>query len=113
MRPGTCSLIVVWRQPFRDGAAVAVNAYARERRMLRASDPDLSVDRIGEGLTAIVSMKLDHPEFEGATRGVLGNAAVGSCVGEAVREQLGRWLEGHPEQAAAIVGRIAPDTRRS
>ena len=98
---------------FRDGAAAAINAYARERHLLTDADPDLSADRIGEGLTGVVSVKLDHPEFEGATRGVLGNVAVRSCVRETVREHLGRWLEGHPELAAAIVGRIVPDTRRS
>ncbi|MER6070015.1 ATP-binding protein [Streptomyces sp. NPDC001817] len=94
---------------FRDGVAAAVNAHARQRRLLAASDPDLSADRICAGLTAVVSVKLDHPEFHGATRGVLGGAAVRACVGEAVREHLGAWLAGHPEQAAAVVGRIVRD----
>ncbi|NUL04741.1 DNA gyrase subunit B [Streptomyces lunaelactis] len=97
---------------FRDGVAAAFNAYARERRLLTAADPDLGVDRIGEGLTAAVSVKLDRPEFLGSTNGVLGGAAVRACVGEAVREHLGRWLEGHPEQAAAVIGRIVQGARR-
>ncbi|MFI6978067.1 ATP-binding protein [Embleya sp. NPDC050154] len=93
----------------RDGLAAAVNAYARARRLLTATDPDLGADRIGEGLTAVVSVKLDHPEFEGSTRGVLGNAEVRACVAQAVREHLARWLEQHPEQAAALIDRILQD----
>ncbi|WUK34219.1 hypothetical protein OHS57_21065 [Streptomyces sp. NBC_00370] len=71
---------------------------------MTATDLDLSPDRISEGLTAVVSVKLDHPEFEGATRGVLGNAAVRTSVSEAVREHLGGWMERHPEQAVAVIG---------
>ncbi|MFI1767586.1 hypothetical protein ACH41H_36845 [Streptomyces sp. NPDC020800] len=52
-------------------------------------------------------MKLDRPEFEGATRGRLGGAAVRVCVREAVRKYLGIWLEEHPERAMAVTGRIA------
>ncbi|MFB7374811.1 DNA gyrase subunit B [Streptomyces sp. NPDC056222] len=93
-------------QGFRDGVAAAINTYARKQLLLTATDPDLGAERIGEGLTAVVSVKLDHPEFEGSTRGVLGNPSVRTCVGEAVQEHLGTWLEGHPEQASAVVGRI-------
>lgn len=92
---------------FRDGAAAALNAYARQARLLTAAGPDLSADRIGEGLTAVVSVKLDYPEFVGATRCTLGNAPVRHCVAEAVQEHLGNWLRAHPEQAAAIIHRIA------
>ncbi len=91
---------------FRDGVAAALNAYAREQQLLTATDPALSADRIGEGLTAVVSVKLDHPELLGAVRDVLGGATVRACVGQAVREHLSGWLEGHPEQAAAVIGRI-------
>ncbi|MGW4703951.1 DNA gyrase subunit B [Streptomyces sp. NPDC004285] len=91
---------------FRDGAAAAVNAHVRERRLLAEAAPDLSIDQIGNGLTAVVSVKLDRPEFSGSTRGVLDGAAVRTSVAEAVREHLGTWLARHPEQAAAIVGRI-------
>lgn len=92
---------------FRDGVAAAVTAYARERGLLAAADPDPGFDRIGEGLTAVVSVKLDRPEFLGATHGLLGNADVRACVGEAVREHLGNWFEEHPDRAAEVVGRIA------
>jgi DNA gyrase subunit B len=83
-----------------------VNAYARKQRLLTPADPDLSTGRICAGLTAVVSVKLDEPEFLGATSGALGNVAVHSAVEEAVRKHLGSWLEEQPEQAAAVVGRL-------
>ncbi|MFB6517631.1 DNA gyrase subunit B [Streptomyces sp. NPDC056401] len=91
---------------FRDGVSAAVNTYARKRGLLTEAHPDLGTDRIGEGLTAVVSVKLDRPEFHGATNGVLGGAAVRAWVREVVREHLGTWLEEHPEQAATVIGRI-------
>ncbi|MFI1031556.1 DNA gyrase subunit B [Streptomyces sp. NPDC020951] len=96
---------------FRDGVAAAVTAYARERGLPAATDPDLCADRIGEGLTAVVSVKLDHPEFLGATHGLLGNPDVRVCVGEAVREHLGNWFEEQPERAAEVVDRIVRGVR--
>ena len=89
-----------------DGVHGAVNAYARERRLLTAADPDFGTDRIFEGLTAVVSVKLEYPEFEGSTRGVLGNAAVRACVAQAILEHVGGWLQEHPQQTAAITDRI-------
>jgi DNA gyrase subunit B len=85
---------------FRDGIAAALTAYARERGLPAATDPEKY-----EGLTAVVSVKLDRPEFEGATRSWLGNAEVRARVGQAVQDHLGRWLKAHPEQAAAIIDR--------
>lgn len=90
---------------FRDGVATAVTAYAREQGLLAAADPILKPS-ISEGLTAVVSVKLDRPEFLGATRGLLGNTDVRDCVAQAVREHLGNWFKEHPEQAAEIVNRI-------
>ncbi|UZI28472.1 DNA gyrase subunit B [Streptomyces sp. VB1] len=90
---------------FRDGVAAAVTAYARERG-LPAGDDAPWADRIGDGLTAVVSVKLDHPEYLGATRELLGNTEVRGCVGEAVREHLGRWFEEQPQRAAQTVDRI-------
>ncbi|MFF8271796.1 DNA gyrase subunit B [Streptomyces sp. NPDC016562] len=98
---------------FRDGVAAAVNAHARERRLLAEAGPDLSIDEICEGLTAVVSVKLDRPQFSGSTHGVLdGGAPVRAVVAEAVREYLDTWVEGHPEHAAAIVNRIIQGARR-
>ena len=92
-----------------DGAAAAVTAYARKRGLLTAVDPGPSADRIGAHLAAVVSVKLDHVEFHGATRTLLGNTPVRACVEEAVREHLGTWFEEHPEQAARIVEPIVRD----
>ncbi|MFF3394378.1 ATP-binding protein [Streptomyces sp. NPDC002669] len=92
---------------FRDGMTAAVTTYARKQGLLTATAPGFGADRIGEGLTAVVSVKLDRPEFGGSTRGVLGNAEVRDCVGQAVQDHLGRWLEEDPERAAAVIDRIA------
>ncbi|WP_439680559.1 ATP-binding protein [Embleya sp. MST-111070] len=97
---------------FRDGLTAALTAYAREQGLLTATDPDLDMDRIGVGLTAVVSVKLDGPEFEGSTRQTLGNSLVRACVRDAVRDRLGRWLDEHPEAAVGLVERIARRSSR-
>lgn len=97
---------------FREGMAAAVTAYAREQGLPTPMDPDFGADRIGAGLTAVVSVKLDRPEFEGATRGVLGNSEVRNCVGKAVQDHLGRWLKEDPERAAAVIDQIVQGARR-
>ncbi|MFD5367263.1 DNA gyrase subunit B [Streptomyces sp. NPDC127103] len=91
---------------FRAGLAAALTAYARERRLLTAADPDPDADRVCAGVTAVVSVKLDRVEYSGATRTLLGGAEVRSCVEEAVRAHVGTWLERHPQQASAVVRRI-------
>ncbi|MEU9047868.1 MULTISPECIES: DNA gyrase subunit B [unclassified Kitasatospora] len=96
---------------FRDGLAAAVNAYAREQRLLTPSDPDFTPTQLGAGLTAVVSVKLDRPEFEGATRDRLGNKPVRACVAEAVREHLTAWLHADPAQATAVLARISMPAR--
>ncbi|MFF2365186.1 DNA gyrase subunit B [Streptomyces sp. NPDC058122] len=102
----------------RDGVTAAVDAYAREHLLSTAAVPRLSFEHIGRGLTAVVSVKLDGPEFYGATRtrlggdgdavhpGVRDSGAVHAGVRDAVRAHLGAWLNRHPEQAAAVIGRI-------
>ncbi|MGW6202240.1 ATP-binding protein [Streptomyces sp. NPDC055089] len=97
---------------FLDGTAAAVTAYAREQGLLTLTDPDIGADRIGAGLTAVVSVKLDRPEFEGATHGVLGNSEVRDCVGQAVQDHLGKWLKEDPERAAAVIDQIVQGARR-
>ena len=63
-----------------------------------------------DGLTAVVSVKLDRPQFEGATRDVLGNAEVRESVASAVRDRLIAWLAEDPRSASVVVGRIAAGT---
>ena len=94
---------------FCDGVVAAVTAFARERGLADASDLDACADRIVESLTAVVSVKLDQPEYLGATRTLLGNPTVRVRVAEAVREHLGTWFEERPERAADIVAGIVRD----
>ncbi|MFF4898118.1 ATP-binding protein [Streptomyces sp. NPDC001068] len=96
---------------FHDGLAAAVNAYARERKLLKPSDPDFSHAQLCAGLTAVVSVKLDHPEFEGATLGRLGNGLVRECVAQAVQEHLTAWLRANPVRAKAVLARISMTAR--
>ncbi|MFC5890524.1 ATP-binding protein [Kitasatospora sp. CM 4170] len=96
---------------FRDGLAAAVNAYAREQQLLTPADPDFTPAQLGAGLTAVVSVKLDHPEFEGALHDRLGNGPVRTCVAEAVREHLAAWLRADTAQATAVLARIPTATR--
>ncbi|GAA3544705.1 DNA gyrase subunit B [Streptomyces osmaniensis] len=94
----------------REGVAAAINAFARERQLLTNTDTDLGPDRLCDGLTAVVSVKLDRPEFEGATRDCLGNAEVRESVAPAVRDHLVAWLAEEPRLAAAAISRIAAGT---
>ncbi|MFB8241512.1 ATP-binding protein [Kitasatospora purpeofusca] len=95
---------------FRDGLAAALTACAREQHLLTPADPDLTPARLGAGLTAVVSVKLDRPEFEGSIRDRLGNAPVRTCVAEAVREHLTTWLHADPVRAAAVLARTPATT---
>jgi DNA gyrase subunit B len=97
---------------FHEGVGAALSAYARERRLLTATDPDFSTELISRGLTAVLSVKLEYPEFKGSTRGVLGNAAVRACMRQTVEESLGGWLKEHPQQAAAVIDRIMQGARQ-
>ncbi|WP_416873954.1 ATP-binding protein [Kitasatospora sp. SC0581] len=91
---------------FRDGVAAALDAYTRKRLRPAPAEAGLSAGQAWAGLTAVVSVKLDEPEFHGSTLDVLGSTAVRACVAEAVRRHLDAWLEEHPQQAAAVVERL-------
>jgi DNA gyrase subunit B len=90
-------------QGFRQALTNAVNSYARKRGALKESDNSLSTDDIVEGLTAVVSVKLQDPQFEGQTKTKLGNARVRSIVAGLVYERLEFFLEENPKYARAIV----------
>ena len=90
-------------QGFRQAVTNAVNGYARKRGMLKEADNSLSTDDIVEGLTAVVSVKLQDPQFEGQTKTKLGNARVRSIVAGLVSERLDFFLEENPKYARAIV----------
>ncbi|GGS52218.1 hypothetical protein GCM10010221_59110 [Streptomyces parvus] len=95
---------------FRTGVAAALTEHALRRGLLKPDGPGLGADRVGEGLTAVVSVRLDCPEYDGSTRGRLGGATVRDGVEQGVREHLGSWLDRHPERAASVIGRITRDT---
>ena len=88
---------------FRTAVAAAVNAYARKRSILKESDANLSTDDVLEGLTAVVSVKLEEPQFEGQTKTKLGNSKVRGIVYGLVSERLEFFFEENPKNARAIV----------
>ncbi|WP_231978203.1 ATP-binding protein [Streptomyces sp. TLI_053] len=89
---------------FRDGLAAALTAVAGGQYVPTPA-------RLGPGLTAIVSVKLDRPEFEGAARARLSNGPVRTCVADAVREHATAWLRADPARAAAVLARLPATTR--
>jgi DNA gyrase subunit B len=88
---------------FRTAVATKVNEYARKRGMLKDADPNLSTDDCMEGLTAIVSVKLQDPQFEGQTKTKLGNAKLRPIVNALVTERMDFFLEENPKIARVIV----------
>jgi DNA gyrase subunit B len=88
---------------FRTAVANAVNTYARKRSVLKESDANLTTDDILEGLTAVVSVKLEEPQFEGQTKTKLGNAKVRGIVYGLVGERLEFFFEENPKFFRAIV----------
>ena len=88
---------------FRTAVANAVNTYARKRSVLKESDANLSTDDVMEGLTAVVSVKLEEPQFEGQTKTKLGNARVRGIVYSLVGERLEFFFEENPKYFRAIV----------
>jgi DNA gyrase subunit B len=90
-------------QGFRQAVTQAVNAYAKKKGMLKDSDGSLSTDDIVEGLTAVVSVKLQEPQFEGQTKTKLGNAKVRNIVYSLVNERLDFFFEENPKPARIII----------
>jgi DNA gyrase subunit B len=88
---------------FRTAVATKVNEYARKRGMLKDADANLSTDDCMEGLTAIISVKLLDPQFEGQTKTKLGNAKLRPIVNALVTERLDFFLEENPKIARVIV----------
>jgi DNA gyrase subunit B len=88
---------------FRTAVTNSVNVYAKRRGLLKEADGNLSTDDCMEGLTAVVSVKLEEPQFEGQTKTKLGNARVRSIVYGLVNERLDFFFEENPKHARAIV----------
>jgi DNA gyrase subunit B len=96
---------------FRTAVSGKVNEYARKRGMLKEADANLSTDDCMEGLTAIVSVKLQEPQFEGQTKTKLGNAKIRPIVNALVSERLDFFLEENPKHARAIVDKCMQAAR--
>ena len=92
---------------FRRGLTQTLKKYAEDNRLLEKLKIDVSGDDFREGLTAVVSVKVMEPQFEGQTKTKLGNSEVAGAVSQAVSEALGNYLEEHPRQAKTIVEKIA------
>ena len=88
---------------FRAALTASLNDYARKNAILKDNDANLSGDDVREGLTAVVSVKLTDPQFEGQTKAKLGNADVKGQVQAAVTEGINRYLEENPQDARRIV----------
>jgi DNA gyrase subunit B len=88
---------------FKKALTNAVNKYARNRNLLKEKEENLTGEDIREGLTAIISVRLQDPQFEGQTKGKLGNVPMRSLVERATNEKLNDWLEEHPPEAKRLV----------
>ncbi|HIX00358.1 MAG TPA: DNA gyrase subunit B, partial [Candidatus Nesterenkonia stercoripullorum] len=88
---------------FRAAMTSLLNRYAREKSLLREKDDNLAGEDIREGLTAVISVKLSEPQFEGQTKTKLGNTEARGFVHRVVTENLGDWLERNPQSARDIV----------
>ena len=87
---------------FRNALTKTFNDYARSAKLLKDSEPNLSGDDIREGLTAIISVKIEDPQFEGQTKQKLGNSEARGAVDSVVSEQLTYFLEQNPAVAKVI-----------
>jgi len=88
---------------FRAAMTKLVNDFARNQKLLKDKDDNLTGDDIREGLTAVISVKLGEPQFEGQTKTKLGNSEVKGFVQHAMTDELGHWLSAHPTEGKDIV----------
>jgi DNA gyrase subunit B len=90
---------------FKKALTNAVNKYGREKNLLKEKEDNLLGEDIREGLTAIISVKLRNPQFEGQTKTKLGNTEMRSMVEKATNEKLRDWLEEHPPEARQVMAK--------
>jgi DNA gyrase subunit B len=88
---------------FRTAITSLLNKYARSNNLLKEKDENLSGDDVREGLTAVISIKLSEPQFEGQTKTKLGNTEAKTFTQKIVNDQLGDWLERNPQSAKEII----------
>jgi len=90
---------------FRSALTRTLNNYARSKNLLKEKQENLTGDDVREGLTVIISVKLPDPQFEGQTKGKLGNAEMKSYVENIFGESFNTFLEEHPKEGEAIIGK--------
>jgi len=90
---------------FRTALTRTINSYARNQKLLKEKDENLTGEDVREGLVAIISVKLKDPQFEGQTKGKLGNAEIKTYVEQIFGEAFTIFLEEHPKEAEAIIGK--------
>ena len=88
---------------FRAALTTLINKYAREKNILKEKEDNLTGDDVREGLTAVISVKLGEPQFEGQTKTKLGNTDAKRFVQSVVNDQLGAWLDAHPNEAKDVI----------
>jgi DNA gyrase subunit B len=96
---------------FRSALTRTLNAYARSKALLKDKDDNLTGEDVREGLTAVVSVKLREPQFEGQTKTKLGNPPVEGLVKETVNRKLGEFLEENPSEARRILTKAVDAAR--
>ncbi|MFM8600085.1 MAG: DNA topoisomerase (ATP-hydrolyzing) subunit B [Mycobacterium sp.] len=90
---------------FRAALTSVVNKYAKDRKLLKEKDANLTGDDIREGLAAVISVKVGEPQFEGQTKTKLGNTEVKSFVQKICNEQLSHWFESNPSDAKVVINK--------
>ena len=90
---------------FRAALTSLVNKYARDKKLVKDKDPNLTGDDIREGLAAVISAKISDPQFEGQTKTKLGNTEVKGFVQRQVTDHVGHWFESNPAEAKGIVNK--------
>lgn len=96
---------------FKKSLTNTVNRYARDYSLLKEKDSNLQGEDIREGLTAIISVKLTEPQFEGQTKAKLGNVPMRSLVERTTNDKLSEWLEEHPSEAKRILQKAIQASR--
>ena len=90
---------------FRSALTSLMNRYAREHRLLKEKEANLTGDDCREGLSAVISVRVSEPQFEGQTKTKLGNTEIKSFVQRMANEHIGHWLEANPAEAKAIINK--------
>ncbi len=98
---------------FRNALTRTLNAYARKNGQLKEADPNLTSEDVREGLTAVISVKIKEPQFEGQTKTRLGNAEVAGQVAAAVNDALGQYLEENRATRVASSTNASPPSARA